>query len=340
MSAEELEALLRRAGARHRARPAAASARRVARAGRARGRTARAARARRASSPSSAGSATSCAPRSAASTTKPKPSARSAADANQKLYSGTVSSPRELQAMQADIDMLRRQRCDLEDRELEVMEARESLDGEIADARGRTRAQLQQDATRLAGSRSRRPRPRSTRSWPPKIAAARGRPPAASRRALVRDYETPTRAEPRRGRGAARRHDLPGVPPLDPVDRGRAHPTGRGRRRRVLRQLRRDPRPVTQPSLPFEADRRRTGSTRCVIYCDGGSRGNPGPSAIGAVVFDPSTDAARRVLATVSECIGVTTNNVAEYQALHRGARARSRTARARASTCAPTRCS
>jgi ribonuclease HI len=52
-----------------------------------------------------------------------------------------------------------------------------------------------------------------------------------------------------------------------------------------------------------------------LIYCDGGSRGNPGPSAIGAVVLDPSTDPPRR-LAEVSERIGITTNNVAEYRAL------------------------
>ena len=55
-----------------------------------------------------------------------------------------------------------------------------------------------------------------------------------------------------------------------------------------------------------------------LIYCDGGSRGNPGPAAIGAVVLDPSVDPPRR-LATVSECIGVTTNNVAEYRALIAG---------------------
>ncbi len=55
-----------------------------------------------------------------------------------------------------------------------------------------------------------------------------------------------------------------------------------------------------------------------LIYCDGGSRGNPGPSAIGAVVLDPATDPPRR-LAEVSECIGITTNNVAEYKALIEG---------------------
>jgi predicted nucleic acid-binding Zn-ribbon protein len=53
-------------------------------------------------------------------------------DANEKLYSGTITSPRELQAMQADIEMLRRRRSDLEDEELEVMEQRETLDGELA----------------------------------------------------------------------------------------------------------------------------------------------------------------------------------------------------------------
>jgi ribonuclease HI len=52
-----------------------------------------------------------------------------------------------------------------------------------------------------------------------------------------------------------------------------------------------------------------------LIYCDGGARGNPGPAAIGAVVLDPSTDPPTR-LATVSESIGVATNNVAEYRAL------------------------
>ena len=55
-----------------------------------------------------------------------------------------------------------------------------------------------------------------------------------------------------------------------------------------------------------------------VIYCDGGSRGNPGPSAIGAVVLDPASDPPRRI-AEVSARIGITTNNVAEYKALIAG---------------------
>jgi ribonuclease HI len=58
--------------------------------------------------------------------------------------------------------------------------------------------------------------------------------------------------------------------------------------------------------------------TELTLYCDGGSRGNPGPAAIGAVVYDTTTNPPQLV-ATVSECIGVTTNNVAEYQALIAG---------------------
>lgn len=51
------------------------------------------------------------------------------------------------------------------------------------------------------------------------------------------------------------------------------------------------------------------------LYCDGASRGNPGPAALGAVLYDP----AARVVAELSEAIGVATNNVAEYRALVAG---------------------
>ncbi|HEY7136241.1 MAG TPA: C4-type zinc ribbon domain-containing protein [Acidimicrobiia bacterium] len=57
-----------------------------------------------------------------------------ALEVEKRLYSGEVSSPRELQAMQADIEQLRRHRSDLEDEELEQMERRESLDAEVAAA--------------------------------------------------------------------------------------------------------------------------------------------------------------------------------------------------------------
>ena len=53
-----------------------------------------------------------------------------------------------------------------------------------------------------------------------------------------------------------------------------------------------------------------------VIEADGGSRGNPGPAAYGAVVRDGETE---RVLAEVADAIGIATNNVAEYRGLLAG---------------------
>ena len=57
-------------------------------------------------------------------------------------------------------------------------------------------------------------------------------------------------------------------------------------------------------------------SRRLVIEADGGSRGNPGPAAYGAVVRDGETG---RILAEVAATIGVATNNVAEYRGLIAG---------------------
>lgn len=51
-----------------------------------------------------------------------------------------------------------------------------------------------------------------------------------------------------------------------------------------------------------------------IVTADGGSRGNPGPAAYGAVVFEGD-----KVLAEVSGKIGVATNNVAEYRGLIAG---------------------
>lgn len=51
------------------------------------------------------------------------------------------------------------------------------------------------------------------------------------------------------------------------------------------------------------------------LYADGGARGNPGPAGSGAVVFD----AAGKRVVEVSDYLGETTNNVAEYEAVLRG---------------------
>lgn len=49
------------------------------------------------------------------------------------------------------------------------------------------------------------------------------------------------------------------------------------------------------------------------IFTDGGSRGNPGPSAIGVVIND--RDGGKN-LATIKKTIGQATNNIAEYSAV------------------------
>ena len=56
----------------------------------------------------------------------------------------------------------------------------------------------------------------------------------------------------------------------------------------------------------------RTRKKLC-IFVDGSSRGNPGPAGVGVAVFEPdNTDA----MAEISKYIGITTNNVAEYEAV------------------------
>jgi broad specificity phosphatase PhoE/ribonuclease HI len=55
---------------------------------------------------------------------------------------------------------------------------------------------------------------------------------------------------------------------------------------------------------------------RFIVEADGGSRGNPGPAAYGAVVRDAETG---QVLAERAEYIGIDTNNVAEYRGLIAG---------------------
>lgn len=58
-----------------------------------------------------------------------------------------------------------------------------------------------------------------------------------------------------------------------------------------------------------------TTTSSYTIYTDGGSRGNPGPSAAGYVVLSPQQE----VIAEGGEYLGITTNNQAEYQGVRLG---------------------
>ena len=53
-----------------------------------------------------------------------------------------------------------------------------------------------------------------------------------------------------------------------------------------------------------------------IVEADGGSRGNPGPAAYGALLKDADTG---EVIAEIGETIGTATNNVAEYRGLIAG---------------------
>jgi ribonuclease HI len=59
------------------------------------------------------------------------------------------------------------------------------------------------------------------------------------------------------------------------------------------------------------------GVEELIIYADGASRGNPGPSAVAAIAYLPSGE----LLTSVSKRIGRATNNVAEYRAVLEGLR-------------------
>jgi ribonuclease HI len=64
---------------------------------------------------------------------------------------------------------------------------------------------------------------------------------------------------------------------------------------------------------------------RLIIRTDGAARSNPGPAAAGAVLIDAERPDAREPaappLATISDYLGIQTNNVAEYTALVRALR-------------------
>jgi len=71
----------------------------------------------------------------------------------------------------------------------------------------------------------------------------------------------------------------------------------------------------TEETMTGLAQRHNHADDRTLLYVDGGSRGNPGPSAIGGRLVSPDGE----VQEEFSDTIGTTTNNVAEYQALIAG---------------------
>jgi len=67
-----------------------------------------------------------------------------------------------------------------------------------------------------------------------------------------------------------------------------------------------------EPSQPRVVEPRKNAAPWISAHCDGGARGNPGPSGYGALIQDE----AGLVLDELSEFLGVRTNNFAEYSGL------------------------
>ena len=74
-------------------------------------------------------------------------------EAEARLFSGSITAPRELQALQADVESMRRRAGTLEDGVLEAMTEREPLDEQIGQLEAR-RAQLDGDGARLQVARA------------------------------------------------------------------------------------------------------------------------------------------------------------------------------------------
>jgi probable phosphoglycerate mutase len=66
------------------------------------------------------------------------------------------------------------------------------------------------------------------------------------------------------------------------------------------------------PSRPQIKDSAKDSKDWISAHCDGGARGNPGPSGFGALIQDANGN----VIAELSEFLGIRTNNYAEYSGL------------------------
>ena len=226
-----------------------------------------------------------------------------------RMYSGEISSPRELQAMQADVEQLRRHQRTVENRELELMEEREPLDATIGDARAAARA-----------------------SSPPTSTASRAALAAAEAEIVAEmQVERAARDEIAAERRRRARDGVRAVPrrwPRARASRGSWAPPARAATSR------------SRPSRPSRSSapvgsRSRTATTAARSWFPDARRGRsststaaraatpvPPPSARSCSTRRPAPPAR---LAAVSERIGETTNNVAEYRGADRGARGRAR---------------
>lgn len=72
---------------------------------------------------------------------------------------------------------------------------------------------------------------------------------------------------------------------------------------------------ICQDQEKYESELVDAGAVKMMLHIDGASRGNPGPAGIGVLI----QDGYGQEIASISDYLGETTNNVAEYRALIRG---------------------
>lgn len=82
----------------------------------------------------------------------------------------------------------------------------------------------------------------------------------------------------------------------------------------LLNISQRHPTPVESTGIVSD-DEKTSNDTHVIIYSDGGSRGNPGPSAAGFIIMDGSG----QVRDEGGDYLGITTNNQAEYHGVRLG---------------------
>ena len=161
-----------------------------------------------------------------------------------RLFSGQVVASRELQAMNEEVKHLARHISELEDREIEIMEALEPLDQELS-AGDVTRSALDADADRLRVAITTTEQAldaelaEENRARVAAASGVRGRPPGPLRAVAV---------QARRHRsGSARGWIVRRMPSGVVLDGARPRAQGAARRRDHLRAVRPDPGALTPP---------------------------------------------------------------------------------------------
>ncbi len=154
------------------------------------------------------------------------------ADVHGKLYGGSITSPRELQALQDDEGSLKRHQTNVEDKVIEQMELAVPLDDELERLRARA-AELEAAITDAAAGLTVAEAEIDVEL--DAVLAERAALGGGARPGADRDLRAVASRPRRHRRGPPGGHELRGVPPHAVGGRDRSHPPRPARRARVLR---------------------------------------------------------------------------------------------------------